>query len=186
MSTGKHNMYYVAIVCTGKPAKRIRQYKQWMKEHFACTVAMRSPAHITLIPPFWIDELQENKLRRVLQAFESDIGQIDVHLNGFDHFGNRVLFVNPANSPELEQLKQQVENHFINYLGNIIKADGRPFHPHITIANRDLKPTDFAKAWAHFSKIDLQESFQANTVSLLKLNEGRWDIVFEKMFSRPK
>lgn len=50
----KHNMYFVAIVCPGQINEKVEQFKQWMKDRFGCVVAMKSPAHITLIPPFWL------------------------------------------------------------------------------------------------------------------------------------
>jgi 2'-5' RNA ligase len=176
----KHSMYYVAIVCSGEAGNKVLKHKQWMKEHFGCTVALKSPAHITLIPPFWMEEAAEEQLKQVFQSFTSDVDEIIIQLSGFDHFSNRVLFVKTDNSAALQTIKKQTELHFSQSFGNIIKIDERPFHPHVTIANRDLRPGDFIKAWEYFSKLEFNENFLANTISLLKLSPGKWNIIAEK------
>jgi 2'-5' RNA ligase len=80
----------------------------------------------------------------------------------------------------LEEIKQQTGRHFIKMFGDSIKTDDRAFHPHITIANRDLKPSDFIKAWEHFAKNDFNEMFQIRSISLLKLGPDKWNVVGEK------
>jgi 2'-5' RNA ligase len=64
-------------------------------------------------------------------------------------------------------------------IGDSIKKDDRPFHPHITIANRDMKPARFEKAWEHFSNKEFTESFDTNSIFLLKLNDGKWNVIGE-------
>ena len=174
-----HHMYYIAIVCPPDLQQKILRYKQWMKEHFGCVIAMRSPAHITLIPPFWLEDAGEDTLRGTLKNLKSPIENLTISLDGFSHFGKKVLFVHVENTPQLEDIKKQVESHFVKHMGNIIKPEQRPFHPHITIANRDMKPSDFTKAWEHFSKIVFKENFVADAISLLKLSPDQWNIIDE-------
>lgn len=151
-----------------------------MKEQFGCVVALKSPSHITLIPPFWLDEAREMELLRTLQSFKTDIDELEIHLEGFSHFGKKILFVQVKANSALEELKKQTENHFMQSFGNIIKKDDRLFHPHITIATRDLKPQDFSKAWEYFSKKNFSATFQSRTITLLKLSPGKWNIIGEK------
>ena len=174
-------MYFVAIVCPPSLDRKIYSYKSWMKEHFGCMVAMKSPAHITLVPPFWLPGSEEEKLLEAQRSFTSTIGELTIRLTGFSHFRKRVLFVAVENSPKLEQLKKEAEDHFVKFFP-AIKKDTRPFHPHITIANRDMKPSHFEKAWERFSTEVLDESFIVKAISILKLNPGKWDVVGEKYF----
>ena len=80
-------------------------------------------------------------------------------------------------------LKSEVEKYFTGKVGAIFKKDDRPFHPHITIANRDMKPSHFEQAWKHFSKMILKETFNSNSISLLKLNPGAWTVIAESVSS---
>lgn len=174
-------MYFVALICPPPLNEKILRYKIWMRDQFGCIVAMKSPAHITLIPPFWVPDSEEEKLLDTLQSFASTMDELTIRLNGFSHFKKRVLFVDVKTFPELEQLKKQAEDHFTNFFP-AIKKDTRPFHPHITIANRDMKPSHFEKAWEHFSKKVHDEFFVVNEITLLKLGPGRWDVISGKTF----
>jgi len=151
-----------------------------MKEQFGCVVALKSPAHITLIPPFWLEQEKETALQHTLQSLPINIDEAGINLQGFSHFNKRVLFIHVKENPALEEIRQQTEKHFIQMFGNSIKAGNRPFHPHITIANRDIKPSDFIKAWEYFVKKDFKEMFRVKSISLLKLGPDKWNVIGEK------
>ena len=179
-NTSTHYMYYVAIVCPDDLNIKIQAFKLWMQEKFGCKVALKSPAHITILPPFWYNSDEENILLQAISSFDSSMEEIKIHLHDFAHFSNRVLYINIEHNESLNRIRQETEHHFIQKLGDIIKKETRPYAPHITIANRDLKPGDFIKAWEHFALKKFEEFFSANKVSLLKLNEGKWHVIAEK------
>ncbi len=56
------NMYFVALVAPPDINADVLKWKNFFKEKFGCTVALKSPAHITLIPPFWMKEESEDDL----------------------------------------------------------------------------------------------------------------------------
>jgi 2'-5' RNA ligase len=176
-NTNAHCMYFVAIVCPEELNKKIELFKLWMQEKFGCKVALKSPAHITLIPPFWFDTEKENILEHTVSSFHGSTEATEIQLNSFSHFSNRVLYINIKTNKSLNDIRQEAEKYFIKELGNIIKPETRQFTPHITIANRDLKPGDFIKAWEHFSHKKFEEKFTADTISVLKLNEGKWTVI---------
>ncbi|MBL7740338.1 MAG: 2'-5' RNA ligase family protein [Chitinophagaceae bacterium] len=172
-----HKMYYLALLCPQEVDKKILQFKHWMRDHFDCTVALKSPAHITLIPPFWQQEVKETELVEALHLFTCDLPAISITLSGFSHFGKKVLFAQVKENPAIEELKNRVEDHFIRVFGKTIKRDARVFHPHVTISSRDVKPPDFDKAWDYFSEKELTISFTTHSISLLKLNAGNWHVI---------
>ncbi|MGZ8557232.1 MAG: 2'-5' RNA ligase family protein [Chitinophagaceae bacterium] len=179
--SGPHSMYFIAILCPPPVNGKVLLCKHWMKEYAGCIVALKSPAHITLIPPFWLAEDKEMLLIQTLQSFSSNImDEIFIQLDGFSHFGRRVLYVAVKENPALVELKNQAEIHFIHSLGESIQKDNRPFHPHITIASRDLKPVGFVKAWQHFYKKEFKETFITKSIFLLKLSSGSWKVIGEK------
>lgn len=174
-----HRMYYVAIICPEKIDEKVFQFKEWMRKQFGCMVALKSQGHITLIPPFWMDEGREEELIQTLQQFSSN-DTPEIQLNGFSHFSDRVLFIHVNENKQLSQLKEQTETHFLQSFSGVIKKDERPFNPHVTIANRDVSPSTFIKAWAHFSKEKFEGSFVVDAISVLKLNSGKWNVIAEK------
>nr|WP_294907097.1 2'-5' RNA ligase family protein [uncultured Lacibacter sp.] len=178
-----HSMYYIAVLCPHIIDKKIQEYKEWMRDMFGCTVALKSEAHITLIPPFWLEHKQEDDLINTLNSFHSPTAAFSVALNGFSHFSNRVIFIAVEENHQLGALRKATEDHFIIPFHNSIKPDDRPFHPHVTIANRDIKPGDFNKAWEHFAQKNYKAVFEASTISLLKLSPGKWQVIAERKFS---
>ena len=54
-----------------------------------------------------------------------------------------------------------------------IKIDERPFHPHITIATRDLFKRSFHEAWPIFEKETFEAEWEANALSVLRHNKKK-------------
>ena len=183
--TSTHSMYFLAVLCPPSIDEKVQTYKLWMRDRFGCTVALKSTAHITLIPPFWMEHMLEEKLIHTLSHFQTTIPCFEIQMQGFSHFSNRVVFVAVNENPQLGSLRKAVEGHFIQPFHGIIKPDDRPFHPHVTIANRDIKPGDFNKAWEHFKRLTFDERFDATSVSLLKLSPGKWNVISEQAFCSP-
>lgn len=170
-------MYFVALLCPADIQDRVQQHKLWMKEQFGSVVALKAPAHITLVRPFWLEGSWEEYLRNTLLAFKWTGKKPLVRLQAFSHFSNRVIYIAVWPDPALQELKKNVEAHFIHSFGDSLRKDSLPFHPHVTIANRDLKPGDFKKAWDHFSKKEFNAEFDAGTITLLKLVDSKWETV---------
>ncbi len=185
-NTATHSMFYIAVLCSPEIDSKIQAHKLWMRDRFGCTVALKSAAHITLIPPFWLANEQEQLLTETLHAFQTSIQPFTIQLKKFGHFGNKVIFAAVEENHVLGRLRKAAEDHFIIPFHNSIKPDDRPFHPHVTIANRDIKPGDFTKAWVHFEKLYFDEAFTASKISLLKLSPGKWNVLAEQSFTNSR
>jgi 2'-5' RNA ligase len=172
---GTNNMYFVAIVCPKEINDKVLALKNWMKEKFGCVVALKSPAHITLIPPFWYHK--EKELLQSLASFKTEIIAPVICLKDFSHFGKKALFISVEKNAELQKIQKEIVTHFMDSFPGHIKKEERAFQPHVTIANRDIKPSDFYTAWSHFSEKHFDEQFQGDKISLLKLQEGKWVII---------
>jgi 2'-5' RNA ligase len=174
MSTAK--MYFLAVVAPAHINAQALKWKHYMREHYGCVVALRTPAHLTLIPPFWMDMSLEKELMADADAFAAQHHSLDITLKNFDAFKPRVIFVGIEKNDALQELKSSLEDHLLALDKYPIKKESRPFHPHLTIANRDLLKKDFAPAFAHLSKIEYEEKFTANGISLMRHNGTEWDM----------
>jgi 2'-5' RNA ligase len=155
------------------------EFKRYMEKHYGCRVALRSPAHITLVPPFNMDADKEDELGVYLGAFAATQKSFSVQLHNFDCFKPRVIFVQVHADKSLLQIKERLDDYLLSLKNFSFKKEDRPFHPHITIANRDLKESDFPAAWAHFSKLAYETTFTASAISLLRHNNKVWEIAQE-------
>ena len=175
------NMYFVALVAPDDINRQVLKWKTWMNEKFGCQVALRSPAHITLIPPFWMKPESENNLVKHLQRFSEEITEFTIHLSGFSNFKPKVIFTDVEKNETLDSLKEKLflfpsEEKFP------FEKDDRPFHPHITIATRDLHKKSFYEAWDHFKEKQYTAEWIANGISLLRHNKKNWDVIHTSQF----
>ncbi len=170
-------LYYIAIVCPDDINEAILIHKHWMREHFGCKAALKSPAHITLIPSFLMEARQEEDLVETLEAFQFPEASLDLTLHNFDHFGTGVIFSHVVSSGTLARLKTALEEHLIQHPDLGIRQEVRTFHAHVTVANRDLQEADFPAAWEHFNQLSYDASFQATGFALLQLEGAKWEII---------
>lgn len=174
--------YYIALVPDPPLRDTVDSLKTALKQRFGATHALKSPAHITLQMPFHKLESEEPELMSCLREFASGEGQMTVRLNGFGCFSPRVLFVKVENHKPLQELQSRLKKQLISHLGFPEPQKKTKFHPHMTIANRDLSETDFHTAWSEFQVRDFQASFCADSLHLLKHNGKSWDLYREFPF----
>jgi 2'-5' RNA ligase len=170
-------MYFIAIVAPANVNEQVLKWKHYMRDHFGCSVALRSPAHVTLIPPFWMKEGLEQEMANDLAAFAAQQSAFPVALKDFDAFKPKVIFVHVVANPALEALKTSLEDFLLSKRKYPVKKESRPFHPHVTIANRDLRKKDFPPAFEHFSRTAYEVEFLAGGISLLKHDGNQWVVI---------
>jgi 2'-5' RNA ligase len=175
-------MYFIALVLSTEINEEILKWKLFMKDHFNCLVALRSPAHITLIPPFWMSDSLEDTLENSIGQFSQHTVPFVVHLKNFASFKPRVIYVDVLSNPNLQTLYAELSEYLIAQALFPIKRDDRPFHPHVTIATRDLHKRAFHEAWERFKDKDYEALCTITGVSLLKHNKKNWDVVFTSQF----
>jgi 2'-5' RNA ligase len=169
-------LYFIAIVAPNHINDQVLVWKKYMEKEYGCKVALRSPAHITLVPPFSMSQETEKELSIHLREFSKSQKSFQIRLKDFDNFKPRVIFLHVEPSPLLLALKSRLDNYLVPLKKFPIKKEERPFHPHITIANRDLNKKEFPKAWAYFQELQYQAAFTANEISLLRHNNSNWEI----------
>jgi 2'-5' RNA ligase len=176
-------MYFMAVVLPPELDAKILPYKKWMAEKYNCKVGLKSPAHITIISPFWMEEEKEVRLQNDILQIATLTFSFNLSTDNFSSFKPRTLFVAVKENEPLNELRKKSGAYF-NSQDYKIKNDNRPFHPHITIATRDLHKRDFAEAWLHLENKKFEEEFEATGLSLLKHNGTNWDVVYTAKFGR--
>lgn len=176
-------MYFIAIVAPGHINTRVLQWKDWMKARYRCEVALRAPAHITLVPPFWMRPETENNLVDSLNALSMNQKGFHVQLNNFSHFKSQVLFVDVAPNERLMKLKNDLLDFLLKSGQYPVKDDKRPFHPHVTIATRDLYKDAFYEAWEHFKDKKYAAEWAVKDICLLKYTPGKWEVIAVSSFN---
>jgi 2'-5' RNA ligase len=175
-------MYFVALVLPEELNQEILKWKHYMHERFQCSVGLKSPAHITLVPPFWLDEAKKNSLLADVNRIAGDHHSFSIETKNFSAFKPRTIFIDVAENEALTKLKHRVDLSFKNNKRYRMKIDDRPFHPHITIATRDLFKKNFYEVWPVFEKERFEKKWEATGVSVLRHNKKNWDVIHTSQF----
>jgi 2'-5' RNA ligase len=168
--------YFIAMVLPEPLYSKVEHIKQELFAAYGLKGALRSPAHITLHRPFEWKEEKENLLIDKLSTFKSN-EKFDIKIRNFDVFEPRVVFVNIEKNEALIKLHWQLASFCKQEMRLFNEVDDkRGFHPHVTIAFRDLKKPLFHKLKEEFMLRQLEGSFICQEFSILKL-EKKWEIL---------
>mgnify|MGYP001097628629 CR=1 FL=1 len=173
-------LYFIAIIPPLPLREEITRIKEYFADHHKSKHALRSPPHITLIPPFKYPEEQETLLELDLKKFAKNRRPFLLELNGFGAFPPRVIYIEPVNNPQLFKLHDELLIFMkeIDFLKeeDLLKENNRAYRPHLTVAHRDLNIDAFNKAWPDLKKRSFIQSFYVDSIFILKNRKGGWDI----------
>lgn len=175
-------LYFIAILPPVELRARVLELKLEMKRRFAAGHALKSPAHITLQMPFRLEEEKEGELCKMLQRFVRWQFAFEVQLCGFDCFPPRVIFLKVTDHCDFIPLRHSLKKNLIESAFIPEPEKQFPFHPHMTIATRDLTETAFKEAWPEYAQRRFYAEFRAQSLYLLKHNGRHWDIFSEFLF----
>ena len=176
------DMYFIAIVAPEKINHQVLKWKTFFKEHYECSVALKSRAHITIIPPFWMNEELENDIINSTREFSIMQTKFEISLQNFAAFPPKVIFVDILKNNILNELYRSFADFIFSQNKFPIKKEDRSFHPHVTLATRDLYKKAFQEAWEIFSKKKYEALWIVNGISLLRHNKKNWDVIFTSQF----
>jgi len=115
----------------------------------------------------------------------TEISQNFLKKDNFSFFEPRVIYVDVLPSKELILLHNSLKNFAKTELKLFNEVnDLRGFHPHITVASRDLKKPKFYELETDFKTKKLNGIFNCNSFCLLKL-EKKWEVLHTFDFTYP-
>ncbi len=169
-------LYFIALLPPPDIQAQLHSFKEYFYTAYQSKGALNAPPHITLHMPFQWKEAKENKLIESLKNFSTGIKSFEIQLQDFNCFAPRVIFAQVIDSEPLRVLQQQL-HRFVKVELNLFNAQYRdkPFHPHITLAFRDLKKDRFAQAWEEFGERKYETGFTVNSITLLKHDGKMWN-----------
>lgn len=177
MDHQQKQLYFIAVLPPSPLLEEIDVLKHYFEKQYQSKASLNSPPHITLHMPFEWKEEKETKLINTLRDFLKTQRAITLQLENFGCFEPRVIFINVIKNKLLDAFQRELHQAFKKEL-NLFNAYYRdlPFHPHITLAFRDLKKTQFYKAWEEFREKKIEYSFRAGQISLLKHDGKVWQV----------
>ncbi len=174
--------YFLALIPHEPLQSEVQKVKEYLRNTYNTKGALRSPAHITLHMPFLWKEKKESRLINLLVQATKEI-KFELELDGYGAFPPRTIFIKNQESQELIDFQKRLSGFAKKYMNLFNATHNRGFNPHMTVAFRDLKKTDFAKAWSEFEDRPFKGVFEVNSFWLLKHDGSRWNAYKEFQFS---
>ncbi|WP_075348946.1 2'-5' RNA ligase family protein [Algoriphagus marinus] len=168
--------YFLAIVPTGEIQESATSLKLLLKEQMNIKYALKSPAHITLKMPFSYNEAKEDFLIEKLSTFLSGKENFKLQVKGTGTFGRRVIFWRIEADSKLYELQESLKIFCKRELNLVDELSDRNFHPHMTIAFKDVKDRDFDQVLKIVETHSIDLCFQADRLALLKRKNGHWEV----------
>ena len=168
--------YFIAIIPPEPFYSYCNELKNYFAQNYNSKGALNSPPHCTLYMPFEWREDREELLFDSLNKITLNQTEFILPINGFGFFEPRVVFINPHATNEILNLQKEVAlslKKILNADTSTYKQHG--YHPHFTIAFRDLKKLLFPKAMEEFKEKKYETSLEISSISLLKHNQKNWE-----------
>ena len=168
-------LYFIAIIPPQPIFDETWSLKNYFKDNYQSKASLNSPPHITLHMPFEWKEEKEQLLTEKLNQFVNSQSAGEIKLLNFKAFPPRVIYVDVVMSDWINVLQKELHKFCKREL-NLFNANYKEhaFHPHLTLAFRDLKKQQFFKAWTEFSERKYEASFVVNEITLLKHDGKVW------------
>lgn len=176
------SLYFIALVPNEEINKKVKGMKEEMAEKFEASHALKLPAHITLQPPFKLNEKEEDLLLKELNRVSGNFSPFELELSGFGSFSSRVIFVKIKDPQPVQNIYNELQKELRMFLPGESPVTG-DFHPHITIATKDLDQAIYPNAWKEFRQREFSAKFPVNKLFLFRHEGKGWRIIKEFNFS---
>ncbi|MBL4707429.1 MAG: 2'-5' RNA ligase family protein [Flavobacteriales bacterium] len=174
--------WFFAILPSSKVSSEIIEFQRELKTQYGFSHALKTPPHLTIIPPFTatIDQIESlfTKIRN------ESLTPFSIQLDGFQAFHPRVLFVDVMHNPDLIGFRKRIKSIFVSEKIIPNKGEKHFFTPHITIANRDLNNKTFKQIFPTFKNRKFLAAFEVRSIFLLQHTDGKWVEKEEYMFTK--
>jgi 2'-5' RNA ligase len=166
--------YFIAYNLEGKDKEVLEVIRDEIAEKFEVKEALNFPPHLTIFPPFDADEKMLGELKNELSKVSKEVPCFGIKTAGFSYFDQAVWYVDVEQKRELMDLKDCLVK-IMSEKFSIVPDGKRGTHFHVTVAYKDLTVEKFKLIGKFLADQKLEiETLEINSISLLKLNEGKW------------
>ena len=176
--------HFIGVLLPEDIALTLEDCRRYMNEVYGCKSGHGTPIHVTLVPPFRLQE--EYSTADFISVIEKEVLPnglgFTAHINNFDAFGDRTLFANVVAGDAWTRLRDKTVQALLNTCPGCTKKDKKPFQPHATVANRDIPAGVMTKAIQVMNELNLAEDFPVDNITIFERKGDRWEasITLEK------
>ena len=169
--------HFIGVLLPEDITLTLEDCRRYMNEVYGCKSGHGTPIHVTLVPPFRLQE--EYSTADLISAIEKEVLPkglgFTAHIDNFDAFGDRTLFANVVADDAWTKLRDKTVQAILNACPGCTKKDKKPFQPHATVANRDIPVGIMTKALQVMNELDLAEDFPVDNITIFERKGNRWE-----------
>ena len=170
--------HFIGVLLPEDITLTLEDCRRYMNEAYGCKSGYGTPIHVTLVPPF---RLQDNySTADLARAIEKEVLSkklwFTAHINNFDAFGDRTLFAKVQANNLWNRLRDETVKAVLNACPGCTKKDTRPFQPHVTVANRDIPAGVTTAALEVMNELNLVEDFPVNNITIFERRGSKWEV----------
>ena len=169
--------HFIGVLLPEDITLTLEDCRRYMNEVYGCKSGHGTPIHVTLVPPFRLQE--EYSTADLISAIEKEVLPkglgFSAHIDNFDPFGDRTLFANVVASDAWTKLRDKTIQAILNTCPGCTKKDKKPFQPHATVANRDIPVGIMTKALQVMNELNLAEDFPVDNITIFERKGNRWE-----------
>lgn len=176
------NRYFIAAIPPVYLANYITGVKQSIAEKYDSKAALNQPPHITVVPPFELDESKEESLYQLVENYLKNTYPFLLTLENYGSFPPKVIFIDVVPNHQLNELANNLSK--VLQEQEIVKPSNYSYHPHVTVAFKDLTEENYKLAWEEYKDKNVYFNWDLNQISLLKYVDKQWLVVKDVYFKK--
>ena len=158
----------IAILPPTGIAEKVKQEQQFIADRWGPKHALRTPPHLTIIPPLAVNPTSFNAIKRMAAVIASGMNPFTIQLKGYGAFKPRVVYIHPVIPPAMQTLYRQWRDALEVELPQLLdRYPDLPYHPHLTLAHRDVYPDQFSSIWRHYQGRSFDAHFEVKSFWIL-------------------
>lgn len=179
----ERNLKLIAIIPPEPVFSQVRKEQENIASTWGPKHALRTPPHITIIPPMLLTSGEVGWLYGIASAIAGSQAPFPLHLKDYSSFKPRVIFISPVVNTPLSNLHEIWHQAIMTRMPDVLaKYPDKPYHPHLTLAHKDVTHPQFDSLWKYFSTKSFEAHFEVDRFCILTHTDDGWVLDKDYLF----
>jgi 2'-5' RNA ligase len=179
----ERNLKLIAIIPPEPVFSQVREEQKNIAATWGPKHALRTPPHITLVPPMLLTASEVGWIYGIAYAIAGNQTPFPLQLKDYSSFKPRVIFISPVVNEPLLNLHEIWHEAITTRMPHVLaKYPEKPYHPHLTLAHKDVTHPQFDSLWKYFSTKSFEAHFEVDRFCILTHTDDGWVLDKDYLF----
>lgn len=173
---------HIALIPPSEIKEVVNNFKSLAQTKFGDNLQYKSPEHITLIPPFRVNNDELSLItKKITNLIKKNYRPIETIITGFYHYNNKTIILEINKNKHLEFLF----NELMHITSTVTLESNYRFNPYIPIAKSCEDADLFLKASEYFGHLSYSKGFISNSIGIFNYVDDSWQLNKEIILGDP-